>query len=296
MVQLLPPRGLVPDVRLHRPVRLLVGGQLAPKTSPRAEQVHPHPAPRAGQANPGRGDRHVPPRDGGDRRLPIPGHSHPHPMVASRDARNTRTSGMNTWRAGCGDESHVRFGGWAAEPTGRKTGRALRSDPYTEHPTREGKLYCCVVLDVCSRKVVGWAIDSRQRADLATSALGMAIDSSGTAGQTSDAIIHADHGTRSGRACRLSSRPAALADTDRTRERSFRVHRRVLRPPPPTLRPELDEPDTVRNHHPNAESDLLTGESVKPGQHQCPCSGGSSKLSRRPGGWPPRLRSGWFSR
>jgi transposase InsO family protein len=30
----------------------------------------------------------------------------------------------------------------------------------TEHPTREGKVYCAVVLDVFSRKVVGWSIDS----------------------------------------------------------------------------------------------------------------------------------------
>jgi putative transposase len=51
----------------------------------------------------------------------------------------------------------------------------------TEHPTREGKLYCCVVLAAYSRRMVGWAIDSRQRADLATAALGMAIDSRGTA-------------------------------------------------------------------------------------------------------------------
>jgi putative transposase len=29
----------------------------------------------------------------------------------------------------------------------------------TEHPTREGKLYCCAVLDLYSRKVVGWSID-----------------------------------------------------------------------------------------------------------------------------------------
>ena len=35
----------------------------------------------------------------------------------------------------------------------------------TEHPTREGKLYCCVVLDAWSRRVVGWAIDSRGPAD-----------------------------------------------------------------------------------------------------------------------------------
>jgi putative transposase len=63
----------------------------------------------------------------------------------------------------------------------------------TEHPTREGKVYCCVVLDVWSRRVVGWAIDSSQRADLATNALGMAIDSRGPA---AGGIIHGDHGTQ----------------------------------------------------------------------------------------------------
>ena len=30
----------------------------------------------------------------------------------------------------------------------------------TEHPTREGKLYCAVVLDTFSRRVVGWSIDA----------------------------------------------------------------------------------------------------------------------------------------
>jgi transposase InsO family protein len=29
----------------------------------------------------------------------------------------------------------------------------------TEHPTREGRVYCCVVLDLYSRRAVGWAID-----------------------------------------------------------------------------------------------------------------------------------------
>ena len=46
----------------------------------------------------------------------------------------------------------------------------------TEHPTREGKIYCCVVLDTYSRRVVGWSIDSSPTAALATNALGMAID------------------------------------------------------------------------------------------------------------------------
>ena len=67
----------------------------------------------------------------------------------------------------------------------------------TEHPTREGKLYCCVVLDSYSRRVVGWAIDSRQRADLASNALGMAIQSrSDLTGQLTGTVIHGDHGTQ----------------------------------------------------------------------------------------------------
>lgn len=65
----------------------------------------------------------------------------------------------------------------------------------TEHPTREGKLYCCVVLDVFSRRVVGWSIDTTQRAELATSALRMAIDSRRPSPGT---IIHGDHGTQGG--------------------------------------------------------------------------------------------------
>jgi putative transposase len=39
----------------------------------------------------------------------------------------------------------------------------------TEHPTREGKLYCCVVLDAFSRSIVGWSIDSQQAASLVMS-------------------------------------------------------------------------------------------------------------------------------
>lgn len=66
----------------------------------------------------------------------------------------------------------------------------------TEHPTREGKLYCCVVIDAYSRRVVGWSIDSRQRTDLATSALGMAIESRGENHRMPGTIIHGDHGTQ----------------------------------------------------------------------------------------------------
>ncbi len=65
----------------------------------------------------------------------------------------------------------------------------------TEHPTREGKVYCTVVLDVCSRRVVGWSIDSAPTAALVTNALGMAIENRRPPAGT---IIHSDHGVQFG--------------------------------------------------------------------------------------------------
>jgi len=65
----------------------------------------------------------------------------------------------------------------------------------TEHPTREGKLYCCVVLDVFSRRVVGWSIDHRQDSSLVTNALGMAI-SNREPDRAKQLVIHSDHGTQ----------------------------------------------------------------------------------------------------
>jgi transposase InsO family protein len=52
-------------------------------------------------------------------------------------------------------------------------------------------VYCAVVLDVYSRRVVGWSIDSSQTATLVTNALGMAIHNRKPAAGT---IIHSDHG------------------------------------------------------------------------------------------------------
>jgi putative transposase len=63
----------------------------------------------------------------------------------------------------------------------------------TEHRTREGKVYCAVVLDTWSRRVVGWSIDSTPSTALVTSALGMAIDQRQPHGDT---IIHSDQGTQ----------------------------------------------------------------------------------------------------
>lgn len=45
----------------------------------------------------------------------------------------------------------------------------------TEHPTREGKVYCCAVMDTFSRRIVGWSIDTAQDSALVVNALDMAI-------------------------------------------------------------------------------------------------------------------------
>ena len=64
----------------------------------------------------------------------------------------------------------------------------------TEHPTREGKVYCAVVLDTFSRQVVGWSISHNPTAGLTTNALGMAIEQREATRDTT--IIHSDHGTQ----------------------------------------------------------------------------------------------------
>ena len=63
----------------------------------------------------------------------------------------------------------------------------------TEHPTGEGKIYCCAVLDLYSRKVVGWAIDRRCEAALVLDAINKAGASRTTSPST---VIHSDHGSQ----------------------------------------------------------------------------------------------------
>jgi len=55
---------------------------------------------------------------------------------------------------------------------------------------REGKVYCAVVLDPCSRRVVGWSIDSSQTA---WSPVHYVAIRSRTAGP--DVVIHSDRGS-----------------------------------------------------------------------------------------------------
>jgi hypothetical protein len=83
----------------------------------------------------------------------------------------------------------------------RKVDRAfIRSGPnqlwvtdITEHPTREGKVYCAVVLDAYSRRVVGWLIDATPAA---LSPMRWPWPSR-LERHWRGAIIHSDHGAQS---------------------------------------------------------------------------------------------------
>ena len=61
----------------------------------------------------------------------------------------------------------------------------------TEHPTAEGKLYCCCVKDVFSNRIVGYALADRMTAALATSALRSAIARRQPKGTV---VVHSDRG------------------------------------------------------------------------------------------------------
>ena len=62
----------------------------------------------------------------------------------------------------------------------------------TEHPTREGKVYCAAVLDVYSRRIVGWSIADHLRAELVVDALEMARWRRRPQGT----IVHSDRGAQ----------------------------------------------------------------------------------------------------
>jgi putative transposase len=62
----------------------------------------------------------------------------------------------------------------------------------TEHPTAEGKLYLCAVKDACSKRIVGYSIDSRMTAALAVNALRNALALRGRV----DTVVHSDRGSQ----------------------------------------------------------------------------------------------------
>jgi transposase InsO family protein len=61
----------------------------------------------------------------------------------------------------------------------------------TEHPTAEGKLYCCSIKDCFSNRIVGYALGERMTASLAVSALRSAIARRRPQGTV---VVHSDRG------------------------------------------------------------------------------------------------------
>ncbi|ASR55720.1 IS3 family transposase [Cellulomonas sp. PSBB021] len=65
----------------------------------------------------------------------------------------------------------------------------------TEHPTGEGKLYCCAIKDLFSNRIVGYAIDERMTAQLAVTALRTAVARRAPTGVV---VVHSDRGSQGG--------------------------------------------------------------------------------------------------
>lgn len=64
----------------------------------------------------------------------------------------------------------------------------------TEISTWEGKLYAATVIDLYSRRLIGWAVADHHKATLVADALKMAIALRG--GDVTDVIFHSDRGTQ----------------------------------------------------------------------------------------------------
>ena len=107
----------------------------------------------------------------------------------------TRTSGMNPWRAGCGESRTSGSEGGPEKPTSRKTGRALRPDPYTKllGPATWTYFYLYTILDIFSRYAVGWMVAHHESAALAERLIAETLAKQGIG--RDQLAIHADRGT-----------------------------------------------------------------------------------------------------
>ena len=85
---------------------------------------------------------------------------------------------------------------------------ALWLTDITEHPTREGTVYCCRDCGIYSREVVGWAIDRRCESILVNDALSMAARTRITSPST---VIHS---ASTGRSSRRGPSPRTSGVTD----------------------------------------------------------------------------------
>ena len=153
VVRLLPPRRLLADIRLPRPLRLLAGRQLDPQTPPRVELGNDPPPLPPGLGDPSRRHQALPAASGRDHAATATGEpGSTHHGRARYDPVESRMRG----------DVHVRFGG-RAEETGRlKSRHRASARPYTYLRCWEGVVFFSFVIDVYSRAVVGWSAPHQQ--------------------------------------------------------------------------------------------------------------------------------------
>jgi putative transposase len=80
------------------------------------------------------------------------------------------------------------------QPLPEKPNRVWAGD-ITFIPTAAGWIYLAVVIDLCSRKIVGWALADHLRTELVSDALKQALGSRDT---VPDLIFHSDRGSQYG--------------------------------------------------------------------------------------------------
>jgi putative transposase len=147
--------------------------------------------------------------------------------------------------------------------------------------TWEGWAYLATVIDLASRRVVGWALADHMRTELVQDALTMAFEHRAP---EQGVIFHSDRGCQytsqdfcpagPGQRCRAfgrahgrmlgqrggrklfrhnqarAHRHAFMADTGRTSTRCLRVHRGLVQHPPAALDARLPQPRSIRSRPP----------------------------------------------
>ena len=125
-------------------------------------------------------------------------------------------------------------------------------------PTWSGFLYLAVVLDVYSRRIIGWAMANHLRTELVLDALDMAIFRR----NPKNVIHHSDQGTQYtsisfGSRCReagilernarmRATRQATIQESARGIDRDLRLHRRLVQPASSPLSPRLSLTQQLR--------------------------------------------------
>ena len=145
----------------------------------------------------------------------------------------------------------------------------------TEHPTAEGKLYCCAIKDVFSNRIVGYSIGDRMTAQLATGALRTAI---ARRQPTGTVVVHGPRRFRRGQ--RRDGVVLRVAATQRACLRHLVLDRAQLQPSPPATRPRQAHPSRVRarlHHRRGSRRGMISLTHRQPNQQQSPFPAGMQR-------------------